>query len=172
MPPSMSIWELIGHALAASLTLRVGLAAFSAIALHEIGHMVAGRLTGAVIESVAIGEGRRLFGWRLGSIQYSLHALPIGGYVEHARYPGSPAGALLFAAGGIFVNLAVGLACVGLLLAARLPDWAVSLIWIMAPVHLGLAALNLIPRHVDGCKTDGLLMLEAWRNIGLQRRDA
>jgi hypothetical protein len=64
MQQAFEAWELMGRDLAASLTLRVMLAAFSAIALHELGHLFFGQVVGLPVRRVVIEEGRRLFGWR------------------------------------------------------------------------------------------------------------
>jgi regulator of sigma E protease len=63
-----------------SFTVMVCLLVF----LHEWGHFVAARLFGARVEVFSIGFGRRLFGWKNGSTEYRLSALPFGGYVKMA----------------------------------------------------------------------------------------
>jgi regulator of sigma E protease len=52
--------------------------------LHEWGHLVAARSFGVRVEVFSIGFGRRLFGWKHGSTEYRLSALPFGGYVKMA----------------------------------------------------------------------------------------
>ena len=52
--------------------------------LHEWGHLAAARLFGVRVEVFSIGFGRRLFGWKHGSTEYRLSALPFGGYVKMA----------------------------------------------------------------------------------------
>ncbi len=52
------------------------------VMLHELGHFAMGRLCGFGIEEFSIGFGPRIFGWRRKEIDYSLRALPIGGYVR------------------------------------------------------------------------------------------
>jgi hypothetical protein len=157
-------WELIAQGLNSSLTLRVVLAAFSAVMLHELGHLLFGRIADIPIVSVVIGEGRRLVGWRMGAISFSVHAVPISGYVEHGAYYGGPLRTAVLAAGGIVVNLIVGISCLAFCLSGE-PHWADRMLWAIALAHLGIAALTLVPRKFeDGNRSDGLLMWEAWRS--------
>lgn len=52
------------------------------VMIHELGHFMVGRLCGFGIEEFSIGFGPKLLGWRRKEIDYSLRALPIGGYVR------------------------------------------------------------------------------------------
>lgn len=51
------------------------------ILIHEAGHLIAGRLAGIPIAEFAVGFGPRLWVWRRGWTEYSLRALPLGGFV-------------------------------------------------------------------------------------------
>lgn len=124
---SIAIGELIVKGLAAILTLRVVrlvLAAFSATALHELGHLLFGRIAGLPVLGIVIGEGRRLFRCRIGTINFSLHAVPVGGYLEHGEYRASPLRCAALAVGGIAVNLVTGISCLAFYLFGELPNWA------------------------------------------------
>ena len=50
------------------------------IMFHELGHYVVGRLCGIGIVEFSIGFGPKLIGREINGIQYSLRALPLGGY--------------------------------------------------------------------------------------------
>ncbi len=54
------------------------------IFIHELGHFLCARASGVEIKEFAIGMGPRLFGWtsKKYGTQYSVRALPIGGYVS------------------------------------------------------------------------------------------
>lgn len=52
------------------------------ILVHELGHFVVGRLCGIGVEEFSIGFGPKLLGWRRKEIDYSLRAIPLGGYVR------------------------------------------------------------------------------------------
>lgn len=52
------------------------------VVAHELGHYVAGRLTGMAILEFSVGFGPKLFGFRKGEIDYSLRAIPLGGYCK------------------------------------------------------------------------------------------
>lgn len=50
------------------------------ILVHELGHYFAARLTGIRVLELAIGFGPRVFGWTRRGIDYSLRAIPLGGF--------------------------------------------------------------------------------------------
>ena len=52
------------------------------ILVHELGHFAVGRLCGIGVEEFSIGFGPKIFGWRRKEIDYSLRAIPLGGYVR------------------------------------------------------------------------------------------
>ncbi|SFP60608.1 RIP metalloprotease RseP [Caldicoprobacter faecalis] len=65
------------------LTLVVALIFFGIlIMVHELGHFLAGRLVGIHAEEFSIGMGPKLFGFSRKGTQFSVRALPIGGYVK------------------------------------------------------------------------------------------
>lgn len=50
------------------------------ILVHELGHYFVARLTGIKVLELAIGFGPKLFGWTKNDIDYSLRAIPLGGF--------------------------------------------------------------------------------------------
>ncbi len=50
------------------------------ILVHELGHFFAARLTGIRVLELAIGFGPKLFGWTRNKTDYSLRAVPLGGF--------------------------------------------------------------------------------------------
>ena len=52
------------------------------VAVHEFGHYASARLLGMRVLEFAIGFGPKLFGWRRSEIDYSVRAIPFGGYVR------------------------------------------------------------------------------------------
>lgn len=51
------------------------------IFIHELGHFLAARWRGLVIERFSIGFGPKMFAWRRGGVEYRISWLPLGGYV-------------------------------------------------------------------------------------------
>ena len=50
------------------------------IAVHELGHFVAPKLCGVKVNEFSIGMGPLLWHRKRGETEYSLRALPIGGF--------------------------------------------------------------------------------------------
>jgi len=89
------------------------------IIVHELGHFVAARASGVVVERFSIGFGKKLLSIRRGQTEYVISMIPLGGYVKMAgtdvsehpvddepgpgTFPGKPVGirALIVAAGPI-----------------------------------------------------------------------
>jgi membrane-associated protease RseP (regulator of RpoE activity) len=66
--------------LAGVLLFTVGVAA--SIGLHEIGHLIPGKLYDVKITQYFIGFGRTIWSRRRGETEYGLKAIPLGGYVK------------------------------------------------------------------------------------------
>ena len=52
------------------------------IFFHELGHYLAARLMGVYVEVFSIGFGKRLFTFRRWDTEWSISAIPLGGYVR------------------------------------------------------------------------------------------
>src|SRR6058998_2835861 len=52
------------------------------VAIHELGHYATARLLGMKVLEFAIGFGPRLLGFQVDEIDYSVRAIPFGGYVR------------------------------------------------------------------------------------------
>src|SRR5882757_2667506 len=52
------------------------------IIVHELGHFLAGRWRGLVIEEFGIWFGKPLWRKKIGGVWYSLGSLPFGGFVK------------------------------------------------------------------------------------------
>jgi len=52
------------------------------IFFHELGHFLAARLMGVYVEVFSIGFGKKLFSFRAYDTQWSISAIPLGGYVK------------------------------------------------------------------------------------------
>ena len=54
----------------------------ASIALHEIGHLVPGKLFGVKTTQYFVGFGKTLWSNRVGETEYGIKAVPLGGYVR------------------------------------------------------------------------------------------
>jgi regulator of sigma E protease len=52
------------------------------IFFHELGHFTAARLFGVRVDVFSIGFGKRIFTKQIGQTQWSISAIPLGGYVK------------------------------------------------------------------------------------------
>ncbi|NLY19254.1 MAG: RIP metalloprotease RseP [Clostridiaceae bacterium] len=52
------------------------------ILIHEVGHFLVARWTGVKVLEFAIFMGPKIYSWRKGETEYSLRAIPMGGYVK------------------------------------------------------------------------------------------
>ena len=69
------------------MSFRIGALAFifilgAAVIIHEFGHFIVAKLLGIRAEIFSVGFGPRLFGWRWGTTDYRVSAIPLGGYVK------------------------------------------------------------------------------------------
>jgi len=62
------------------LAFLAGLAAL--IFVHELGHFLAARKVGVVVEKFALGFGPKIVGFTKGGTEYLIAAIPLGGYVK------------------------------------------------------------------------------------------
>ena len=64
------------------MSIIVSILVFSVvIMIHELGHFITAKLSGIKVNEFSIGMGPQLFGKTVGDTEYSIRALPIGGYV-------------------------------------------------------------------------------------------
>ncbi len=55
---------------------------FVLILVHEWGHYITAKLTGMRVDEFAIGFPPKLISWKKGETEYSLNAIPVGGFVR------------------------------------------------------------------------------------------
>ncbi len=76
-----SLWLIIQHAYAVIIALfGIGFI----IAFHECGHFLFGKIFKVSIPSFSIGFGPKIVSKKIGETEFSLSAIPLGGYVEMA----------------------------------------------------------------------------------------
>jgi regulator of sigma E protease len=76
------IWLFSIHTLVSILGIAFALGLV--VIIHELGHFLACRLLDIKVEEFSIGFGKLLKKWGKGETQYSLRAIPLGGYVKPA----------------------------------------------------------------------------------------
>lgn len=122
---------------------------FAALAMiiHELGHLIAARSCRVAASELGLGMGPRLFGFRLGSLRFSLRAIPIASYVMldgAALKERSVHTQLLVHLAGVSFNIVAGLLTYGTMF-----GW----------FNLLLAGGNLLPLYQhDGWKCGVVLM--------------
>jgi membrane-associated protease RseP (regulator of RpoE activity) len=127
----------------------VSLISFTALAMiiHELGHLVAARSCNVPASELGLGLGPRLTGFRLGSIHFSLRAIPAGSFVRldgTALKQRSVRAQLYVHLGGVIFNVVAGLFTYGTMF-----GW----------LNLLLAAGNILPIYQhDGWKCGVVIM--------------
>lgn len=118
-----------------------------AMIVHELGHLFVARRCSVSASEIGLGLGPRLFGFHLGSIRFTLRALPLASFVKldgTALKERSVWEQLFVHLGGIAFNLI-----------AALMTYGTIFCWI----NLLLAAGNLLPLYQhDGWKCGVVIM--------------
>ena len=91
------------------------------ILIHELGHLIAAKLSNIPIELFSIGFGPKLWSFQKGQTEYRLSALPIAGYVlpkiqsEDDFFQIAPSRRIFFALGGPLANVLLSIICLAFL---------------------------------------------------------
>ena len=64
------------------MTAQILLSLSILVGLHELGHLVAAKAFGIRVEQYSIGFPPKIFGVRYGETEYSIGAIPLGGFVK------------------------------------------------------------------------------------------
>lgn len=91
------------------------------ILVHELGHFVAAKMSGVLVEEFGLGLPPRLFGKKVGETIYSINLLPFGGFVKlfgedsHLKHPRSfmhktVIKRTIIISAGVVMNVVLGLA--------------------------------------------------------------
>ncbi|MHC4109665.1 MAG: site-2 protease family protein [Planctomycetota bacterium] len=91
------------------------------VLVHELGHLIAAKLSGIPIQQFSVGFGRKLWSFTRGGTQYRISLLPVAGYVlpeakdldDFYRIPSSRR--IIFALGGPAANLIHSVICLAVL---------------------------------------------------------
>ena len=130
-----------------SLIFSVIVFAALAMIVHELGHLFAARYCRVAASELGLGMGPRLAGFRLGSINFNLRAIPVGSFVMldgTALKEKSVRAQLLVHLGGVIFNLVAGFLTYG-----------TTFGWL----NLLLAAGNILPLYQhDGWKCGVVIM--------------
>lgn len=126
------------------------LLAAAAMIVHEFGHLVAARICGVPASELGLGLGPKLFGFRIGSVRFSLRAIPVASFVrlDSTILKQRPVrDQLAVHLGGIVFNVVAGVLTYGTIF-----SW----------LNFLLAAGNLLPLYQhDGWKC-GVVLMRAW----------
>lgn len=77
------------------------------IAFHELGHFLFSKMFGIRVQSFSIGFGPRLISKQIGSTEFSISAIPLGGYVDMSSPEGKENDAYSFTARPYYQKLLV-----------------------------------------------------------------
>jgi regulator of sigma E protease len=139
------------------------------VGLHELGHLITAKVFGMRVEKFSIGFPPKLFGVKIGETEYSLGALPLGGFVKitgmidesldtkhlasepkHYEFRAKPAWQrLIVMLGGIAVNVITGILIF------------IALVYLIGDTYYSVKEVN---RY-------GVYVNELGRELGLQQGD-
>ncbi len=91
------------------------------ILIHELGHLIAAKLSNIPIELFSVGFGPKLWSFRKGQTEYRISALPIAGYVlpkvedVDDFFQIDSSRRIAFALGGPLANIILAVICLGFL---------------------------------------------------------
>src|SRR3990172_7503659 len=79
--------DILSHSVLPFIGILVGL-----VVVHELGHFVTGKMAGVKVLEFGIGYPPKLFGIKRGETEYTVNALPLGGFVRllGEEDPGDP----------------------------------------------------------------------------------
>jgi membrane-associated protease RseP (regulator of RpoE activity) len=118
--------------------------------IHETGHLIAARNLSITCSEVSLGLGNKLFGVRLGGVEFSFRMIPLGSFVrlDGTMLKNSP----------VPHQLCVHLAGIVFNLVAAVLTYGTVFSWI----NFLIAGGNLLPLYQhDGWKC-GLVIIRAW----------
>ena len=81
------------------------------ITIHELGHLIAAKISGIPVAVFSIGFGPKIIGIKIHETEYRVSLVPIGGYVlpeiqdENVFFSIPPSKRIIFSAGGIAANI-------------------------------------------------------------------
>ncbi len=67
------------------MTLQLLLGLSILVGLHELGHLIAAKIFGMRVEKYSIGFPPKIWGKKFGETEYSIGAIPLGGFVKFKR---------------------------------------------------------------------------------------
>lgn len=137
-----------GNSEAWQIGIAVAVALFLSVLLHELGHGTVGRAFGMPVRGIVL--------------------VGFGGYTDLGRAPSSAGREAAVSVSGPLVNIVLGAACLGGVLAV--PDGSVAHVALVYTANLNflLAAFNLLPgTPLDG---GGVLRAAVWRLTGDRQR--
>jgi membrane-associated protease RseP (regulator of RpoE activity) len=122
----------------------------AAMIVHEFGHLIAARACRVPASELGLGLGPKLFGFRVGSVRFSLRAIPVASFVrlDSTVLKQRPIrDQLAVHLGGVVFNVIAGVLTYGTIF-----SW----------LNFLLAAGNLLPLYQhDGWKC-GVVLMRAW----------
>ncbi|HEX6731590.1 MAG TPA: site-2 protease family protein [Pyrinomonadaceae bacterium] len=122
----------------------------AAMIVHEFGHLVAARACKVPASELGLGLGPKLLSFRIGSVQFSLRAIPVASFVR--------LDSTVLKQRPIFHQLAVHLGGIAFNLVAGLLTYGTIFSWL----NFLLAAGNILPLYQhDGWKC-GVVLMRAW----------
>ncbi|MFO7537653.1 MAG: M50 family metallopeptidase [Chloroflexota bacterium] len=149
---------------------------YVAVALHEVGHALGGKVAGYHLVFLIVGPlrlGREIGGWRLRLLPQNIFSFSGWAYSVPTQRDGWRWRRLLFILGGPLASLLLAFAVIGLRLiwqdAVISPSVALALHF-MTFAAIAVLPFSIIPLVIRGIRNDALLFIDTLRIHGEQAR--
>jgi hypothetical protein len=133
--------------------LWIMLSYFVGVVVHELGHAACGRMVGIPIALVSIGDGPRLFQFKVRNTAFAVNAYPMCGFCKPSEnWTNRGWRSVFFGLGGVIGNLALIVALLAADASDLLPDGSWSVIGLMIFVQCWLIAFSIVPMRGQDAK--------------------
>lgn len=131
------------------------------ILVHEWGHFFAARRSGVKVEEFALGMGKRLWSTKKGEVEYSLNAVPFGGYVKMLGEEEESSDPRSFARAKLWKRMVITLAGVVM-------NFLMTIVFLTILFTVGTNPILIDEQDVQRAQAEGVLVLSEPNEEGIR----
>ncbi|MCF7812585.1 site-2 protease family protein [Candidatus Gracilibacteria bacterium] len=129
--------------------------------MHEWGHFFAARRSGVKVEEFALGMGKRLWSTKKGEVEYSLNAVPFGGYVKMLGEEEESSDPRSFARAKLWKRMVITLAGVVM-------NFLMTIVFLTILFTVGTNPILIDEQDVQRAQAEGVLVLSEPNEEGIR----